>query len=173
MKQSPAPQGLRENLLLEYDVAEKQILAMADAMPADRFSWRPGETARSVSEVFVHIAAGNFFLSQFVGRALPADIYGDLSIQGEDDWWTVARRNDELEKRVTAKEDIVPLLTRSLSAARETLAQADDDAFTDFNKRRFFLRMLVHLHEHMGQMIGYTRMNGLPAPWPDWRPDRR
>jgi uncharacterized damage-inducible protein DinB len=29
--------------------------------------------------------------------------------------------------------------------------------------------MLVHMNEHMGQMVAYTRSMGNPAPWPDWR----
>ena len=28
-----------------------------------------------------------------------------------------------------------------------------------------FLRILVHNHEHMGQAIGYVRMNGIAPPW--------
>ena len=35
--------------------------------------------------------------------------------------------------------------------------------------RRVYIRGLTHMHEHMGQLIGYTRAMGLQAPWPDWR----
>jgi hypothetical protein len=35
--------------------------------------------------------------------------------------------------------------------------------------RRVYMRGLSHLHEHMGQLIAYTRAMGMPAPWPDWR----
>jgi len=33
--------------------------------------------------------------------------------------------------------------------------------------RRFYLRMLAHSHEHMGQLIAYTRLMGYRVPWPD------
>jgi uncharacterized damage-inducible protein DinB len=29
------------------------------------------------------------------------------------------------------------------------------------------------MHEHMGQLIAYTRAMGMPAPWPDWRESGR
>jgi hypothetical protein len=39
--------------------------------------------------------------------------------------------------------------------------------------RRLSMRMMAQTHEHMGQMIAYTRMLGMRVPWPDWRPDKR
>jgi uncharacterized damage-inducible protein DinB len=35
------------------------------------------------------------------------------------------------------------------------------------------MRGLTHMHEHMGQLIAYTRAMGLSAPWPDWRESGR
>lgn len=32
---------------------------------------------------------------------------------------------------------------------------------------------LADTHEHMGQMIAYTRINGMSPPWPDWRTGAR
>ena len=28
-----------------------------------------------------------------------------------------------------------------------------------------YLRILVHANEHLGQLIGYARMNGVVPPW--------
>jgi uncharacterized damage-inducible protein DinB len=75
----------------------------------------------------------------------------------------------------------LPLLKRSLVAARhsfEQVAEAELDRRLQFfgeetAVRRAYLRMLAHTHEHMGQMVAYLRFNGIAAPWPDWRPDRR
>ena len=36
-------------------------------MPQEKYSWRPGEGVRSVSEVFVHIAGANFLFPTFIG----------------------------------------------------------------------------------------------------------
>ena len=94
--------------LVELEIAERQTLALAEAMPAEKFSWRP-DTARSVSEVLVHIAAGNFFLLAAAGRTAPVEIYGNLAVTGPDAWQAFARRNDELEKTMTEKPDLASL----------------------------------------------------------------
>jgi len=158
--------------LVEFEIAERQTLALAEAMPAEKFSWRP-DTARSVSEVLVHIAAGNFFLLAAAGRTAPVEIYGDLAVTGPDAWQAFARRNDELEKTMTEKPAIVDFLQRSFRAVRESLDEKDGVSFDVPHMRNIYMRLLAHAHEHMGQMIAYTRVIGLPAPWPDWRPDRR
>jgi len=44
--------------------------------------------------------------------------------------------------------------------------------FEQTTVRRIYLRALTHMHEHMGQLIAYTRAMGAPAPWPDWRTRR-
>jgi uncharacterized damage-inducible protein DinB len=172
MSETPSD-GIREALLQEFDIAKQQLLGLATAMPAEKFGWRPDATARCVSEVFVHIAAGNFFLLDWSGRLLPEDIYGRIAVQGEHRWMAIAECNDELEKTMTSKDAVLEFLTRSLLAAREDIAGTSETALHEPPKRQAYFRMIAHLHEHMGQMIAYTRTIGLPVPWPDWRPDRR
>ena len=49
------------------DISESQekIISLAEAIPADKYSWRPEEGVRSVSEVLMHIAGSNYFLISF------------------------------------------------------------------------------------------------------------
>ncbi len=67
MSTEPLPTGFGAALLFEFDIAERQMLALAKQIPAAKFAWRPDETARSVSEVLVHVAAGNFSLLALAG----------------------------------------------------------------------------------------------------------
>ena len=84
-------------------------------------------------------------------------------------------------RRCLARDTVRELLARSFSAVRSGVTNATDADFeqpTFFFReqttvRRGYLRALVHMHEHMGQLTGYIRMLGMPAPWLDWRPDRR
>jgi hypothetical protein len=48
----------REAFLFEFDVADKQLRGLLDTIPPEQFNWRPNDKTRSVSEAFVHIAAG-------------------------------------------------------------------------------------------------------------------
>jgi hypothetical protein len=54
--------GFRTEFLSELEIAERQLLAMAEAIPTERYAWRADIDVRSVSEIFVHIAGGNFLL---------------------------------------------------------------------------------------------------------------
>jgi hypothetical protein len=51
--------GVREDLLASYDGATRRLLRLADAMPADHFSWRPAEGVRSFAQVLMHVAEGS------------------------------------------------------------------------------------------------------------------
>lgn len=59
--------GFKGEFLWEFDIAQRQLLTLADAFPTERYAWRPVETARSVSEVLVHVAVGNLTLLGIVG----------------------------------------------------------------------------------------------------------
>jgi len=181
MNPIPRIDGFRGEYLWELEVAERQITGMAEAIPAEKYDWRPDQKARSVSEVLVHVAVGNFLLLDAVGVAAPADLYGQVPADGQGRVLGLIRRNDELEKSVREKVAVTEVLKRSLQAVRNSMTQAVD---VDLDQRRVFfgqqttvrrvyLRLLTHSHEHMGQMIAYMRINGMSPPWPDWRPSRR
>ncbi len=173
--------GFRGEFLWELEIAERQMMAMVEAIPGEKYDWRPDQKARSISEVFVHVATGNFMLLEVVGADAPVDLYDRVPAQGQEHFWGLIRRNDELEKSVREKAAVTDLLKRSLEAVRNSFTQTDDTALDQCRHffgeqttvRRVYLRLLAHTHEHMGQMIAYMRINGMSPPWPDWRPDRR
>src|SRR5262249_7291218 len=171
----------RGEFLWEWDIAERQLLQLANAFQAGDYEWRPDKTARSVSEVFVHIACGTFMLLEVVGTTVPADLYRDVPEQPTERLWAIVRKNDELEHGLREKDRVGTLLSRALTFTRESITRANDAelerSLVFFGERttvrRVYLRLLAHTHEHMGQLIAYTRARGMPVPWPDWRPDRR
>jgi len=173
--------GFRGEFLWEWDIAERQLLQLANSFKASDYEWRPDTNARGVSEVLVHVACGTFMLLEWIGTKAPADLYPELPEQPAERVWAFVRKNDELEHGLREKDTVVALLNRALASARDTITRADDAALErslpffgeSTTVRRIYLRLLAHTHEHMGQLIGYIRMLRMPAPWPDWRPDRR
>lgn len=173
--------GFKGEYLWEFDIAERQLLALAEAFPAERYGWRPAETARSASEVLVHVAAGNLALLGIVGVEAAPDLYGKLEAEIVPRMMAMIAKNDSLEKTKTDKAAVIALLRRSLDAVRAAFTQAPDaeldrqDVFFGERTtvRRVYMRGLTHMHEHMGQLIAYTRAMGMPAPWPDWRESGR
>jgi len=173
--------GFRGEFLWELEIATRQSMAMAEAIPAEKYGWRPDAGARAISEVFVHVATGNFMLLDAIGVPAPMDLYSQVAVDGQERFSGLIRRNDELVDCVREKNAVVALLRRSLQAVNQSFNQASDRELDrrlhffgeETTVRRVYLRLLAHTHEHMGQMIAYLRFNGFAPPWPDWRPDRR
>jgi uncharacterized damage-inducible protein DinB len=165
--------GFRGEYLWEFDFAEKQLLALAEAFPAERYAWRLAETARSVSEVLVHVGAGGHMLLALLGVKAEPDLYGKLEGEGMARAMAMFERNESLGKTMTDKADVLALVRKSLEAMRTAFTETSDaelDRLEVFSGesptvRRFYMRALCHLHEHMGQLIAYARAMGLPAPW--------
>jgi len=163
----------KSEYLAELEYTSRNVIAMAQAMPAEKYGWRPGAGVRSVSEVYMHIATGNFILVDIIGQKAPEDLYGKAEASGRERLMALLKRNAELEKTVTEKQRVVALLERSLAAAREAFEKAgaaDLDKHVNFfgrdkTARAVYLRILAHVNEHMGQSVAYARVNGIVPPW--------
>ena len=64
---SPPSYDLKPQALQDLQVMQKQFADLAEAIPAEKFTWRPGEGTRSVGEVFLHVASTNFSLAPNFG----------------------------------------------------------------------------------------------------------
>jgi uncharacterized damage-inducible protein DinB len=163
----------RREYLDELAYASRNVVALAKAMPAEKYGWRPGAGVRSVSEVYMHIATANFELLDIVGQKAPEDLYGKLELAGRARLMALEKRSAELEKTVTDKQRVASLVERSLNAVRDAMDKAsagDLDKHVDFfgkdtTARAVYLRILVHVNEHMGQSVAYARVNGIVPPW--------
>jgi hypothetical protein len=171
--------GFPGEYLWELDISRIQLLALAGAVPEEKYGWRPTGGTRPFSAVLVHIANGNFALLRLVGVRAPdvADLYGPLDGDELGQFAATIRKNIELEETLTGKQGVVDLLKKSFEAIEEAFhaLSAEDLGKTGYffgeqtTVRRVYLRMLAHTHEHMGQAIAYVRSMGIKAPWPDPR----
>jgi uncharacterized damage-inducible protein DinB len=150
-----APEGIWQGYDGEWKHVSQQLVALAEATPADEFSWRPAPGVRSTSEVYMHIALANFYLLSITGVKVPADL------------------NESMEKSVTAKPEVIAWLKRSLEAVKtaheaetpKDLERKVKIAYRDATVDGMYLRIIIHANEHMGQLIAYARMTGVVPPW--------
>jgi uncharacterized damage-inducible protein DinB len=155
-------EGLWEGYDGEWAHVSKQLIALAEATPADKFTWRPAPGVRSTSEVYMHIALANFYLLSVTGPPMPPDI-----------------KSADMEKTVTSKADVIAFLKRSLDAVKTAHAQLKPGDLQrkvkvmnkEVNVDGMYLRIIVHDNEHMGQLIAYARMIGIVPPWSKAGPD--
>ena len=148
--------GFRADFLVQLDMVGKQIVDLAEAVPADKYSWRPAPGVRSISEVYMHIVGGNSYIPGFLGVKPMAGIERGM------------------EKSVTDKAKVVDLLKKSMAHARSAvLAVPDADldkkvkifGGEEASERAVIMIIGNHLHEHLGQSIAYARANGVTPPW--------
>ena len=147
--------GFRGEFLQLLDDVEDKLVSLAGAVPAEKYGWRPAEGVRSISEVYMHIAGGNYLLPSFMGATPPQKI------------------TQETEKTVTDKAKIIETLKQSFDYLRQVTlktSDADLDKKTnifgkDATYREVMLIISNHCHEHLGQSIAYARMNGVVPPW--------
>jgi uncharacterized damage-inducible protein DinB len=153
--------------MFEFDLARGQVVALAQAMPADKFDWRPGPGVRSVGEVYVHIAETNVLLLGYAGTRVD---FPGLQFSGKEPVREVIVRFLAFEKTVHGKDNILAMLKHTLDAVKTSFATADLEKPVDLfgrktTTRAVYLRILAHVNEHMGQSIAYARMNGIVPPW--------
>ena len=152
---SAPPEGIWQGYDGEWRHVSRQLIALAEATPAEKFAWRPEAGVRSTSEVYMHIVIANFYLLSVTGPKMPAGL------------------KEESEKTVTSKNEVIDWLKRSLEAVKEAhLAAKPSDlerkvhiADRDATVDGMYLRIIVHANEHMGQLIAYARTSGVVPPW--------
>jgi hypothetical protein len=49
-----APEGIWQGYDGEWSHVSQQLIALAEATPAEKYSWRPAPGVRSTSEVYMH-----------------------------------------------------------------------------------------------------------------------
>ena len=140
----------------EWRHVSNQLVALAEAIPAEKYGWRPAPGVRSTSEVLMHIAVANFYLLSVTGPKMPADL-----------------ESSNVEKTITVKPEVIAWLKRSLDAVKNARANLKPGDLArqlkiqgrDSTVDGLYLRIIVHANEHMGQLVAYARVNGIVPPW--------
>ena len=153
---TPGVTGYRSEVLAEVLVQENKFTRLAEAIPAEKYSWRPSPDVRSFAEVFLHVSAANYNLYKLVGTPPPTG----LDVKA-------------LEKSTTDKAKVVATLKDSFAHAQKAITSMSDadleksmDWFGGKNTERgILLFILRHGAEHLGQSIAYARFAGITPPW--------
>jgi len=153
---TPGVTGYRSEILAEVMIQEDKFTRLAEAIPVDKYNWRPAPDVRSFAEVFLHVSAANYNLYKLVGTPPPEAV----DIKG-------------LEKSTTDKAKVIATLKDSFAHAKTAIKAMTDadlekslDWFGGKNTQRGILLFIVrHAAEHLGQSIAYARFAGITPPW--------
>ena len=150
---------LRQQYLMDMDSLHAKVMALASAIPEDKYSWRPQAGVRSVGEVLGHFAGEWYYY-------LPQSVAGKPAPGYESPRESLPK----LEK-VAGKQAMLDELNTSWAYGRAQLAAADPAVLTGNYKpwgvslAQAAFGMTGDQHEHLGQLIAYARTNGVKPPW--------
>jgi uncharacterized damage-inducible protein DinB len=150
------PAGFRQEFLGQFNTSMSKFIALAEAMPAEKYAWSPGTGVMPVAKVYAHVAHYNYrYPSRAMGVALPRSV-----------------GLDTLEA-VAGKAQVLALLRQSGEYVRTAVNEMPDAQLAaqtrlygrDVQRWAVLFQLLAHMNEHLGQSIAYARMNGIVPPW--------
>src|SRR6185369_2807931 len=63
---------MKAQALLDLQNVQKKFVDLANALPADKYTWRPSPDSRSIAEVFLHVAGKRYGILGLMGAERPA-----------------------------------------------------------------------------------------------------
>jgi hypothetical protein len=150
---------LKASFIKDLDVMRGKFVGLAEAFPADKYTWRPMEGVRSVSEVLMLAAMEgySFIPNSFGGK--PANLG--------------SREEAAKLSTLSDKAQVVEHVKKGFDHAKKELEALDPSAMTgkrkvmgmDMSASQAALGVGGDLHEHLGQLIAYARTNHIVPPW--------
>ena len=140
---TPPSYDMKAQALVDIDQLHKKYVSLAEAIPAEKFNWRPAEGVRSIGEVYLHVSQASYGFTKFIGANPP-----------------ITFETKDFEKSTTDKAKIIEQLNQSFDFAKPLKEFGPDANFGDD-----IYILVTHAHEHLGQSIAYARQVGITPPW--------
>jgi uncharacterized damage-inducible protein DinB len=147
---------MKAQALLDLGAVQKKVVDLLQALPVDKLTWRPAPDTRSFAEVFLHVAGERYGILKMMGAEPPAS----FTPKGFD-------------KSTTDRERIIAELNQSWAFAEKTIKGMSNADFAKLvpklgpqaNEGDVVYILVADAHEHLGQLVAYSRENGVTPPW--------
>ncbi len=142
--------------LADLQAVQKKFVDLANAIPADKLTWRPSADSRSFAEVFLHVAGERYGILGLMGTTAPSGFDGKT-----------------FEKSTTDRARIVDELNKSWEFTQKAINGMSNADFAKLlpklgpqaNAGDVIYILVADAHEHLGQLVAYARENGIVPPW--------
>jgi uncharacterized damage-inducible protein DinB len=147
---------MKGQALVDLQAVQKKFVDLANAVPADKLTWRPSPDSRSFAEVFLHVAGERYGILGLMGTTPPVGFDGKT-----------------IEKSTTDRARIVEELNKSWEFAQKAITGMSNADFAKLlpklgpqaNAGDVVYILVADAHEHLGQLVAYARENGIVPPW--------
>ena len=155
----PIPKSIADSVAEPLKMAEGQLLSVAEAMPAEKYSFVPTagkfDGARSFGEQIKHVACSQFaFFNEIEGTTPPAGCEkGGPS-------------------KAASKAELIRYLRDSFDYANKVIEKINENPLARVEGRYagpntrlgIGVTAVWHITDHYGQLVEYLRMNGIVPP---------
>jgi uncharacterized damage-inducible protein DinB len=152
--------GARLEFLDEVSYYEQRFERLADAIPAEKYSWRPVEGVRTIGEVYAHVALANYNFAKMLGTPYPT---------GLDPKAVLASSNDKMKVLQELKDSFAHFRNAILVIKDSDLDKSIKAPRGETTVRGSFFLISGHFGEHLGQSVAYARSVGIVPPWTEER----
>jgi uncharacterized damage-inducible protein DinB len=158
--QDDIPKSIAESVGFTLQFTEGNFLALAEAMPEDKYSFIPTtgkfDDARSFGEQVKHVACAQFaFFNEFEGKKPP----DDCEKGGHDPAKTKAELIKYLEDSFDYSNRVLATLTE-----KNALDRVEGRYAAPNTKLGISVAAVWHITDHYGQLVEYLRLNGIVPP---------
>ncbi len=140
-------------------------IELAEAMPADKYTFKPHDSIRSFGEQMAHIGmSSKFLLDMFVkGAPMPS----------QEQFAEAAKMEKEMG---VDKEKVIATITATFKEIKDTYKGMSEEQMKEtfkvpfdpkqpeFSKKKAFTFIKDHMIHHRGQALVGLRMQGIKAP---------
>jgi uncharacterized damage-inducible protein DinB len=148
--------GARMEFLDEVSYYEQRFERLADAIPAEKYTWRPSEGVRSIGEVYMHVVTANYGFAKMLGTPYPA---------GVDPKAIMASATDKAKVIQALKDSFAQIRAAILAIKDSDLEKEIKTPRGPTTIRGSFFQISGHYGEHLGQSVAYARSIGVVPPW--------
>lgn len=147
---------MKAQSLADLENVQQKFVALANALPADKLTWRPTSDSRSFAEVFLHVSGERYGILGLGGATPPEGFEAKT-----------------FEKSATDRTRIVAELNKSWEFTQKTINGMSNADFAKLlpklgpqaNAGDVVYILVADAHEHLGQVVAYARENGIVPPW--------
>jgi uncharacterized damage-inducible protein DinB len=136
---------LSTRLIAQWEQTCQKLAALAEEVPATKFDFQPAAEVRTVAAVLRHVAFWNSYVAD--------------SERGKNPDGTA---NELPEKKFSSKAQIIDVLKRSAADAAAAFREHESGMTPELAET--LVTFIEHNCEHYGQLVVYTRLNGIVPP---------
>lgn len=155
--QSMSPEDIKAQMVKEWERAKVYTTEYLNAMPADKYDFRPVDSIRSFAQQMLHLAQANVFLMSSATGVKPLGY-----IMYDMERGAGAQKKDSVVYYVNTSYDFCINAVRNSDVSK----WAERKKFFSFEESMFALMLKTFEHQthHRGQTTIYIRQQGIKPP---------